>query len=445
MTDLHRLLIEAVHAGVRHLFILWLDGCDWQTTQAAAILRSGRVYREGRGSGLLFQDYSADGTTQYGYAVTSPSHQSVRASIENQSVNEIIQTGLCGGYDPDTAGLRPWDGSCRAQLAYCKGHQASPAEQQLITDTGCMLHAVTDSAASASALASGAKVFNDSLNIDARGNVLEPLFVTLQAQGWQVGTVTSVPFNHASPAAMYARNVSRNDYHDLARQMLGLGGRIQQLGKATPVPGLDLVLGTGFVEDIHRHGAPYLAYRDRLAADAANGGRYVIVETAFGMSGREQLQLATDRALREQRPLFGCFGMAGLEHLPYQTADRRYNPALGLNHHSESYDASTLYEQPTLTELTTSALSLFGADKAKKPFALFVEAGDIDWALHDNNLDNAVGAVYSGEEAFRSIVRWVETHSDWQESAVLVSADHGHLLNIHDPQQLAAMTQMLPD
>ena len=28
-----------------------------------------------------------------------------------------------------------------------------------------------------------------------------------------------------------------------------------------------------------------------------------------------------------------------------------------------------------------------------KPFALFVETGDVDFALHDNNLDNAIGAV----------------------------------------------------
>ena len=50
------------------------------------------------------------------------------------------------------------------------------------------------------------------------------LFHQLQAQGWKVGTVTSVPFDHASPAAMYAHNVHRDDYQDLARDMLGLPG-----------------------------------------------------------------------------------------------------------------------------------------------------------------------------------------------------------------------------
>ena len=31
--------------------------------------------------------------------------------------------------------------------------------------------------------------------------------------------------------------------------------------------------------------------------------------------------------------------------------------------------------------------------EADQPFALFIEAGDVDFALHANNLDNAVGAI----------------------------------------------------
>ena len=63
-----------------------------------------------------------------------------------------------------------------------------------------------------------------------------------------------------------------------------------------------------------------------------------------------------------------------------------------------------------------------------QPFILFVEAGDVDFALHANNLDNAIGAIFSGEEAVGTIVRWVETHSNWDESVLIVSSDHGHYL-----------------
>ncbi len=88
--------------------------------------------------------------------------------------------------------------------------------------------------------------------------------------------------------------------------------------------------------------------------------------------------------------------------------------------------------------MTEAALTVLAAEPTQ-PFALFVEAGDVDFALHANNLDNAIGAVYSGEEAVRSIIRWVESHSNWDESVLLVSSDHGHYLVVDDPQALAGV------
>ena len=36
------------------------------------------------------------------------------------------------------------------------------------------------------------------------------------------------------------------------------------------------------------------------------------------------------------------------------------------------------------------------------------------------------------------ILDWVEAHSDWDESALIVTSDHGHYLVIDDPEALAA-------
>ena len=86
--------------------------------------------------------------------------------------------------------------------------------------------------------------------------------------------------------------------------------------------------------------------------------------------------------------------------------------------------------------MTEAALTVL-ARRPDQPFALFVEAGDVDFALHDNNLDNAVGAVYSGEDAVHAIIDWVETHSNWDDSLLIVSSDHGHYLVLDDPKALA--------
>lgn len=86
--------------------------------------------------------------------------------------------------------------------------------------------------------------------------------------------------------------------------------------------------------------------------------------------------------------------------------------------------------------MTEAALIVLNAEP-DQPSALFIEAGDVDFALHANNLDNAIGAIYSGQEAVRTVIRWVESHSNWDDSVLIVSSDHGHYLVVDDPQALA--------
>lgn len=443
-SDGYRLQKDAIDRGVKHLFIVWFDGMDWDTTRAAAIARTGRVYDEGKGSGLVFQDYDADGSAQFGSYVTSPTHDRSARDPDAQAVTIDRRTSLPGGYDVRFGGPNPWTPGPRLASApgYLKGNKAEVAR------AGGVAHAVTDSAPSAAEFASGVKSFNDGINVAEDGRLIEPLFVQIQRdRGWKVGTVTSVPFDHASPAAMYAHNVERDDYQDLAREMLGLESIIQQLGKGPRLPGLDVVLGAGHgqvLADSNLKGQGqnaargqnlYLADADLKAIDARNGGRYVVATTRLGARGDETLARAAEAAARDGKRLFGFFG-TNVSHLPYRTADGDYQPAAGIRGTRESYSADDLRENPTLADMTRAALTVLSARKGE-PFALFVEAGDVDFALHDNNLDNAIGAVYSGEDAIRAILAWVETHSNWDESAMIVTADHGHYLVIDDPKALA--------
>jgi alkaline phosphatase len=65
-----------------------------------------------------------------------------------------------------------------------------------------------------------------------------------------------------------------------------------------------------------------------------------------------------------------------------------------------------------------------------------VESGDVDWANHSNNIDNSIGAVHSGDDAIRTIAHWVETNGGWDDTALIVTADHGHYLTLTRPEQL---------
>jgi alkaline phosphatase len=456
-SDLYWVQKEAISRGVKHLFIVWFDGLDWPTTQAAAIVRTGRVYTEGKGSGLIFQDYHAGGSAQYGFVVTSPTHEQNLPNLDAQTV-VIPPDSLGGGYDARIAGSEPWSLGPLGLKArgYLKGQSASDADRAGVLAVGGVLHAYTDSSTSAAEMVSGVKSYNNGLNVTDDGRLVTTLFHQLQDQGWKVGTVTSVPFNHASPAAMYTQDVYRDDYQDLAREMLGLPGILQQARRALLRPGLDVVMGTGFgvittPKSLAAQGTNgvlgslFITDADLAAVDVKNGGKYIVSHTEPGASGGQSLKRAATEAARRSARLFGFFGRPGLDHLPYQTADGHYDPAPSLNSSgklspAESYSPADLTEQPTLAQMTEAALTALGGQPSQ-PFALFIEAGDVDFALHANNLDNAIGAVYSGEEAIRTVIRWVETHSNWDDSLMIVSSDHGHYLVVDDPQALAAAKQ----
>jgi alkaline phosphatase len=447
-SDLYRVQKDAVARGAKYLFTVWFDGLDWPTTQAAAVVKTGKVYTEGKGSGLVFQDYAADGSAQFGFVVTSPTHDKNKVDVDAQTVT-IPADSLLGGYDARIAGPNPWTLGPFGPKApgYLKGQSANDADKVGVRAVGGVLHAYTDSSQSAGEYITGVKAYNNGVNVTDDGRFVPTLFHQLQARGWKVGTATSVPFDHVSPAAMYAHDVHRDDYQDLARDMLGLRGIVQEKGKDPLHPGLDVVLGAGYGqvipdsslkgqgENVAANQNMYITDADRKAIDVRNGGKYVVAQTTPGVDGSRSLRDAAARAAREGHRLFGFYG-TNVAHLPYRTADGGYDPANGIKGTAETYSASDRLENPTLADMTRASLAVLSSEPGR-PFALFVEAGDVDFALHDNNLDNAIGAVYSGEDAVRAVVEWVEAHSNWDESVLIVTADHGHYLVIDDLPALA--------
>ncbi|WZO98578.1 alkaline phosphatase [Isosphaeraceae bacterium EP7] len=444
--DLYKVQMDAADAGVKHLFVVWFDGMDWPATQAAAVAKSGEVYHEGKGKGLVFQDFDAKGTAKYGYYVTSPTHDKNATDVDAQTLT-IPEGSLLGGYDWMIAGPNPWTLGPLDAPGYLKGQGATAQDLAGVAKVGRVIHAYTDSSTSAAEFATGVKSYNNGVNVAEDGRFLETAFQKLQSKGWKVGTVTSVPFPHASPAAMYAHNVDRDDYQDLARDMLGLPGIAQETGKEPLLPGLDVVIGTGFNQPVTEKTAAsqgkntlpgnlFIADADLKAIDARNGGNYVVTTTESGANGAKALMDAATKAAADKKRLFGLYGNKGFGHLPYRTADGGFDPSPGVGGKAEVYTPADLDENPTLADMTRAALVPLTAEPGK-PFALFVEAGDVDWGLHDNNLDTAIGAVISGDHAIRAIIDWVEKNSNWDDSAMIISSDHGHYLVIDDLKAIA--------
>jgi alkaline phosphatase len=416
--------------GKKHIFLVVFDGMDWQTIQAASIHRLGKVaYESGRGAGLHFQDYNANGSSQFGFTVTSPHNSGTKGNADQQTVT-VNPNAMRGGYDTQRGGAAPWLAGENSwyPIGRLSKEKVSP-------------HAYADSASTATAMTTGVKTYNGSINVDPAGQQLRTIAHRMQAAGFAVGAVSSVPISHATPAAAYAHNVTRGDYQDLSRDMLGLPSIAHP---KKPLAGLDVVLGGGFgvIKQSDKGqgenflpGNGYVSGKDIETIDVRNGGKYVVSLRKPKTNGREQLQTAAATAAKNEQRLFGMYGLGGYRgHVPFQTADGDFQPVPGRGKKAEKYSPADLSENPTLANMTDAALTVLSRNP--KGFWLMVEAGDVDWANHDNNLDNSIGAVYSGEAAVRSITRWVEKHSNWDESLLIVTADHGHYLVLERPELL---------
>jgi len=287
-------------------------------------------------------------------------------------------------------------------------------------------------------MTAGIKTYNGALNVDPQGRQVTTIAHLAQQRGFAVGVVSSVPFSHATPAAAYAHNVSRRDYQDIARDMLGLPSISHP---ERPLPGLDVALGAGFGRQRTTMpaqganfvpGTVYIAEDDLRAVEEA--GRYVVSQRRPGVDGGAALLAAADKAANSGRRLFGFFGTQ-YAHLPFSTADGDFRPARDPDGPGESYTPEDLLENPTLEEMTRAALTVLA--KRGEGIWLMVEAGDVDWASHDNNLDSMIGAIHSGDAAVRSIADWVEANSSWMESLMIVTGDHGLCLVVDEPAAFA--------
>ncbi len=422
-TQIHDLQAQAAAAGKKYIFLVIFDGMDWQTTLAAATVRSGRpAFREGRGSGLHFLDYRCD-AMDYGFMVTSPLTD--RCDLDCDSQTCVLSDDRRGGYQPQFGGATPWT--------------EPPVKEYLIGTFRGQQDVVTDSASSGTSMCSGIKTYNAAINVDVFGRQVVPLPRRLQAEkNFAIGVVTSVPISHATPASAYANNVSRDDYQDLTREMLGLPSIAH---RDQPLPGVDVLLGCGWGDNKETEdrqaknfvpGNRYLPDEDLRTIDVQNGGRYTVAIRTAGVSGADRLAEAADAAANNRTRLLGFYGTT-YSHLPYQTADGHYDPTRGYKS-MEKYSPADLQENPTLAQMTAAAIRVLQEDP--DGFWLMVEPGDVDWANHDDNIDNSIGAVFSGDEAVKTITDWIEARNAWNESLLIVTADHGHYFHLVDPSAL---------
>lgn len=277
---------------------------------------------------------------------------------------------------------------------------------QAWADFGYVLHDPTDSAAAATAMATGMKTYDSAIGVDCSGGRLPNISEAFEQTGRSTGVVTSVPFSHATPAAFVAHNIDRDAYLAIARDMVDNSATDVIMGAGHPFfdrSGLPLERG-GFVWI----GS---ALWNRLVAGTAGGDAdgdgaadpWTLIQT------RSQFQ-ALETGPTPSRVL----GMAEVRRTLQK--DRTGDPL------AAPYVEPLIETVPTLPEMTSGALNVL--DNNPKGFFLMVEGGATDLAAHDNEPGRMVEEELSFDRTVDSVLSWVQQHSNWGETLILVASDH---------------------
>jgi len=274
----------------------------------------------------------------------------------------------------------------------------------------------TDSASAATALATGFKT--DSGNISwLAGDPPEGGLTTIAEEyrartGAGIGVVSTVPFNHATPAAFVSHNTSRNSYYTGLKGYKGLGIADEIILRVKP----DLVIGGGHpLLDNPDFNTKRGYISESLYFGLKTSPEYLLVERTPGADGGRAVIEGAAAALRAGKKLFGLFGGKGGNFEVARAEDSPGRPRV----------TSGSEENPSLAEATLAALDYLGGDP--DGFFLVVEQGDIDWANHDNDFRGMVGCVADLDGAVRAAIAFVDRPGDavdWTNTVLLVTADH---------------------
>ncbi|MET0302937.1 MAG: alkaline phosphatase [Microbacteriaceae bacterium] len=253
----------------------------------------------------------------------------------------------------------------------------------------------TDSAAAGTALGTGVKTNNGILGIDPAGEQLLNITEQAEAVGKSTGVVSSVPFSHATPAAYVAHNASRNDLAGVAKEMYESD--------------LDVIIGAGHpnFDDDHRSRTAKYEYIGEPEWTALNSGDS---PWEFVESRRDFEAIAAGEKAAPER-IFG---------IPQVATTLQQNRAGA--HADELPGEAPLNDVPGLDTLSQVALNTLETND--EGFFLMIEGGAIDWTGHANQTGRTIEEQVDFNKAIETVDTWVEENSSWDETLVVVTADH---------------------
>lgn len=274
---------------------------------------------------------------------------------ENQPKNVILLIG-------DGTGL-----SQVSSAFYFKETQPNYARFETIglIGTSSSREDITDSAAGATAFASGVKTYNGAIGVADDSTEVKNIVEIASLKGIQTGVISTSSIQHATPASFYAHVLNRGQYEDIAADM--------------PRSEIDFFAGGGTAYFNEREDGENLL-------NALNSKGFAIDTTALGSISDIQNN----------------------SKMAYLLASGHMPPAAkGRGDYL-----------PKATELGIQFLT---KNTDNPNFFLMVEGSQIDWGGHDNDADYLISELIDFDDAIGAALDFAEKDGN---TLVIVTADH---------------------
>jgi alkaline phosphatase len=220
---------------------------------------------------------------------------------------------------------------------------------------------ITDSAAGATAMATGSKTYNGAISVDTAQKPLKTIIEFAEEYGWGTGIVTTATVTHATPACFYGHQKERRNVNrELAEEFL--------------TKNIEVLMGGGW------------------AYFKGGEGQEDLIEKAKGQ---------------------GYHYAQSPEELPSSPAAKilcLVSPEL----------PPRLSKRGNFLPLATEK-SLASLDAHHRRFFLMIEGGQIDWGGHAKNSEYIVEEMLDFERAIERALRFAEEDG---QTLVIVTADH---------------------
>ncbi len=232
---------------------------------------------------------------------------------------------------------------------------------------------ITGSAAAGTALSTGSKTSINTIGLNYNhSDTLFSIAHYAHIAGYNVGVASSVSIDHATPAAFYAHQPSRNLYHQIGHDLLRAGYRF---------------FGSG-------------GFRDPEGNSSKNPMGSVFEKgKELGFYFTSSLSLP-DSLLRTHSTIV-------------------FSSSKSASGSSLKYSIDTDSTDVTLADITRLGIEVLTNPKG---FFFMIEGGKIDWACHDNDAATSIHEMIAFANAIEVAMEFYRTYPN--ETLIVVTSDH---------------------